>query len=71
MYKKQARLFKRDYMINGHRLMAMKMRLKMKNRLHGYAINRPTPRYGHKCTKYIMCLIIVMIICFKQHLSNI
>ena len=32
----------------------MKMRLKMKNRSHRYDINRPTPRYGNKHTKYKM-----------------
>ena len=35
-------------------LMTMKMRLKMKNRSHRYDINRPTPRYGNKHTKYKM-----------------
>ena len=34
------------------RLMAMKMRLGMKNRSHRYDINRPRPRHGHKYTKY-------------------
>ena len=37
--------------------MAMKMRLKMKNRSHRYDINRPTPRHGYKYTKYKMCLV--------------
>ena len=40
--------------------MAMKMRLKMKNRSHRYDINIPRPRYGHKYTKYNMCLSIMM-----------
>ena len=33
-------------------LMAIKMRLKMKNRPHIYNINGPRPRHGHKYTKY-------------------
>ena len=28
------------------------MKMKMKNRLHRYDLNRPRPRHGHKCTKY-------------------
>ena len=51
--------------------MIMKVRLKMKNRLHGYDINRPTPRHGHKYTKYKFCLSIMTVISIKQHLSNI
>ena len=51
--------------------MAMKMSLEMKNRSQGYDINRPSPSHGHKYTKYIMCLSIMMVICIKQHLSNI
>ena len=39
------------------------MRLKMKN--------RPRPRHGHKYTKYKICLNIMMVVCIKQHLSNI
>ena len=35
-------------------LMAMKMRLKMKNRSHIYDINGPRPGHGHKYTKYKM-----------------
>ena len=46
--------------------MKTKMTLKMKNR---YEINRPRPRFGHKCTKYEMCLSKMMIICIKQHLK--
>ena len=52
-------------------LMAMNMRLKMKNRSHRYDINRLRPRHGHKFTKYEMCLSKMMVICIKQHLSNI
>ena len=51
--------------------MTMKMRMKIKNTSHRYDINSPTPRHGHKYTKYEMCLSIMMVICIKQHLSNI
>ena len=51
--------------------MEMKMKLKMKSRSQIYDITRPTPRHGHKYTKYIMSLSIMMVICVKQHLSNI
>ena len=51
--------------------MAMKMRLKRKNRSHRYDINRPRPRQGHRCTKYRMCIIILMVTCIKQLTSNI
>ena len=47
------------------------MRLKMKNRLHRYDINRPRLRNGHKYSEYKMCLSIMMLICIKQHLSDI
>ena len=33
--------------------------------------NRPRPRHGHKYTKYKICLNIMMVVCIKQHLSNI
>ena len=33
-------------------LMAIKLRLKMKNRPHIYNINGARPRHGHKYTKY-------------------
>ena len=46
-------------------LMTMKARLKMKNRLHRYDINRPRPRHGDKYTKYKMCLTTRMVICIK------
>ena len=55
------------YMINGNK----KMRPKMKNRSQRYDINRPRPWYGPKCTKYKVCLSIIMFLCVKQHLSNI
>ena len=47
------------------------MRLKMKNRSHGYNITRPRPTHGHKYTIYKMCLSLMMTKCIKQHLSNI
>ena len=34
-------------------LIIMKMEKKEKNRSHGYDINRPRPRHGHKYIKYI------------------
>ena len=43
----------------------------MKNRSQRYDINRPSPRHGHKYTKYKMCLSLMMVIYIKQHLSNI
>ena len=36
-----------------------------------YDINRTRPRHGHKYTKYKISLNLVMVICIKQHLSNI
>ena len=51
--------------------MAMKTRLEMKNRSQRYDINRPRPRHRHRYTKCKMCPGIIMIVCIKQHLSNI
>ena len=51
------------------RLMAMKIRLKMKNRSHRYDINRHRSRYGHRYTKYKMWFSIMTALCIKQHLS--
>ena len=51
--------------------MTMKMRMKIKNTSQRYDINSSTPRHGHRYTKYEMCLSIMMVICIKQHLSNI
>ena len=48
--------------------MTMKVKLKMKNRLHR---NRLRPSHGYKYTKYKMWLSIMMVVCIKQHLSNI
>ena len=36
-----------------------------------YNINRSKPTHGHKYTKYKMFFILMMVICIKQHLSNI
>ena len=36
-----------------------------------YNINSHRPRHRHEYTKYKMCLSIIMVICVKQHLSNI
>ena len=47
------------------------MKLKMKNRSHRYDINGPRLRHWHNYTKYKMCLSVMMVICVKQHLSNI
>ena len=50
--------------------MTMEMRLKIKNRSQRCHIDRPRTRYGHKYTKYKMCLGITMVICIKQHRSS-
>ena len=39
----------------------MKMALKMKNGSHRHETNRTRPRYGHKYTKYKMCLSMIMV----------
>ena len=49
----------------------MKMKTKIKNKSHRYDINRPMSRHGHKYSKYKKCLVMMMLICIKQHLSNI
>ena len=46
-------------------------RLKMKNRSQIYDINRTRLRHGHKYTKYTTYLSLIMVMCIKQHLSNI
>ena len=45
--------------------------MKMKNRSYRYDINRATSRHGYKYSKYKKCLSKMMLICIKQHLSNI
>ena len=47
------------------------MRKEAKNRIHRYDINRPRPRHGYKYTKYRISFSMMMVICIKQHLSNI
>ena len=49
----------------------VKRRLKMKNRSHKYNTNKLRPRQRHKYTKWKICLVIVMVICIKEYLSNI
>ena len=49
----------------------MKMRMKMINRSHRHDINRTSARPGYEYTKYKMCLTMMMVMCNKQHLSNI
>ena len=53
------------------RLIIMKMKRQMKNRTHRYDINRPRPKHGHKYGKYKKCVTMMMLICIKQHPSNI
>ena len=36
-----------------------------------YDIKIPRPRHGYKCTKCKICLSIMIVLCIKQHLSNI
>ena len=43
----------------------------MKNRSHRYDKNKPRSRHGHKYTTNKMCPSIMMVICIKQHLSNV
>ena len=45
--------------------------MKMKNKSHRYDINRTRLRHGYKYTKYEMCISMTVVICKKQHLSNI
>ena len=52
-------------------LIIIKMEMKMKIRSHRQDINRPRPIHGHKYSKYRKCLSMIMLICIKQHLSNI
>ena len=52
-------------------LIIMKMKMKMKNGSHRYDINRPGSKNRYKCSEYKKCLSMMMLICTKQHLSNI
>ena len=49
----------------------MKMGVKMKNRSYRYIIKKTKSRHGYKYTKYQVCLSIMMVMCDKQHISNI
>ena len=47
------------------------MKMKMKNRSHRYNINRLRSRHGHKYSIYKKCLSMMVLLCIKEHLSNI
>ena len=49
------------------RLILMKMKTEMKNWWRRYDISRPKPRYS----KYKKCLNMMLLVCIKQHLSNL
>ena len=53
----------------------MKMKMKNRSRIHdinlGNTKSRPRPRHGHEHSKYKKFLSMMMLICIKQHLSNI
>ena len=51
--------------------MSVEMKMKIKNRSHKSDINSPTSSHGHKYSKYEKCLDVTMLLCIKQHLSNI
>ena len=53
------------------RLTIIRMKMKMKNRSHRHDINRPRLKHRHRNRKYRKCLRIMMVICIKQHISNI
>ena len=53
------------------RLIITELKTKKKNRSHRHDINRPRSRHGYKYSKYKKCLSMIMLICIKQHLSNI
>ena len=52
-------------------LIKMKMKMNMKNRLYRYDINGLRSRQGHKYSKYMERLSMMMLKCMKHHLSNI
>ena len=52
------------------RLIITEIKVKMKNRLHRYVINRSRSRHGHKYGTYKKCFAMTMVIGIKQHLSN-
>ena len=49
----------------------MKMKMKIKTISHRYDVNRPRKRHGHRYSKYKRCLCMMMLICIKQHVSNV
>ena len=49
----------------------MKMKVKIKTRSRRYDINRPRSKHGCKYSKYKKCLTLMILICIKEHLSNI
>ena len=51
--------------------MTLKIRLNITTKLQRYDINWPRLRNGHTYIKYKKCLAMMMLICIKQHLSNI
>ena len=52
------------------RLIMMKMKMKKKIRSRRYDIDKLRSRHGHKYSKYKKCLIMMMLLRIKQHLSN-
>ena len=52
-------------------LIIMNMKMEMKIDSRKYGINRPRCRQEHKYSKYMKHLSMTMLICIKQHLSNI
>ena len=47
------------------------MRVEMKNRSYRYDINRTRPRDDYEHTTYEICPSMMMVMCNKQHISNI
>ena len=47
------------------------MTMKMKNRSHRYDIYKSRSKHGLEHSKYKECLSMMMLICIKQHVSNI
>ena len=52
-------------------LIMMEMKMKMKNRSHRRDIKRPTSKHAYKHSTSKKCLSMIMVICIKEHLSNI
>ena len=53
------------------RIIIMKMKGNIESRSHRCDINRTKSRCGRKHCKYEKCRSMMVLICFKQHLSNI